>query len=93
MAFPAGVLRSGHGGIRASVALRPACDDAIQGWLCQKKNSQPLLDELFFQRAVQIVSMGAATPQHYGMKEGSEKTFGKGYNVLPIFKKRLTPKR
>lgn len=28
----------------------------------------------------------------YGMKEGSERTFGKGYNVLPIFKERLNAK-
>ena len=28
----------------------------------------------------------------YGMKEGSEKVFGKGYNVLPIWKDRLNAK-
>jgi hypothetical protein len=28
----------------------------------------------------------------YGMKEGSEKAFDKGYNVLPIFKDRLNAK-
>src|ERR1700732_3957160 len=28
----------------------------------------------------------------YGMKEGSEKVFGKGYNILPIFKERLNAK-
>ena len=28
----------------------------------------------------------------YGMKEGSEKVFGKGYNILPIFKDRLNAK-
>jgi len=28
----------------------------------------------------------------YGMKEGSKKVFGKGYNVLPIFKERLNAK-
>lgn len=28
----------------------------------------------------------------YGMKEGSEAKFGKGYNILPIFKKRLDAK-
>ena len=28
----------------------------------------------------------------YGMKEGSEKVFGKGYNVLPVFKQRLNAK-
>ena len=28
----------------------------------------------------------------YGMKDGSEKVFGKGYNVLPIFEERLNAK-
>jgi len=28
----------------------------------------------------------------YGMKDGSEKIFGEGYNVLPIFKDRLNAK-
>jgi len=28
----------------------------------------------------------------YGMEEGSEKAFGKGYNVLPVFKQRLNAK-
>src|SRR5271167_816362 len=27
-----------------------------------------------------------------GMKEGSEKVFGKGYNIPPVFKKRLNAK-
>jgi hypothetical protein len=28
----------------------------------------------------------------YGMKDGSEKVFGQGYNILPIFKERLNAK-
>lgn len=58
----------------------------------EKKNSQPLLDELFFERAVQTYLWAQPALNMYGMKEGSEKTFGKGYNVLPMFKKRLNAK-
>ena len=53
---------------------------------------QTLLDELFFQRAVQTYLWALPSLNMYGMKEGSEKVFGKGYNVLPIFKKRLNAK-
>ena len=45
-----------------------------------------------FQRAVQTYLWALPALNMYGMKEGSEKTFGKGYNVLPIFKKRLNAK-
>lgn len=58
----------------------------------EKNSSQPLLDELFFQRAVQTYLWAQPALNMYGMKEGSEKTFGKGYNILPIFKKRLNAK-
>ena len=53
------------------------------------KDTQMLLDELFFQRAVQTYIWAQPALNMYGMKEGSEKVFGKGYNILPIFKKRL----
>jgi hypothetical protein len=57
------------------------------------KNDLPaLLDELFFQRAVQTYLWALPALNMYGMKEGSEKVFGKGYNVLPIFKRRLNAK-
>ena len=51
-----------------------------------------LKDELVFQRAVQTYLWALPALNMYGMKEGSEKTFGKGYNVLPIFKDRLNAK-
>ena len=51
-----------------------------------------LKDELVFQRAVQTYLSALPVLNMYGMKEGSEKTFGKGYNVLPIFKDRLNAK-
>ena len=51
-----------------------------------------LKDELIFQRAVQSYLWALPALNMYGMKEGSEKVFGKGYNVLPIFKDRLNAK-
>jgi len=51
-----------------------------------------LKDELIFQRAVQSYIWMLPALNMYGMKEGSEKVFGMGYNVLPIFKDRLNAK-
>jgi hypothetical protein len=47
---------------------------------------------LYFQRATQTYLWALPALNMYGMKEGSEKVFGKGYNVLPIFKERLNAK-
>jgi hypothetical protein len=57
-----------------------------------KDNVQTLLDESFFERAVQTYLWAMPALNMYGMKEGSEKVFGKGYNVLPIWKQRLNAK-
>src|SRR5215472_10523524 len=57
-----------------------------------KEGIAALKDELVFQRAVQSYLWALPVLNMYGMKEGSEKVFGKGYNVLPIFKDRLNAK-
>jgi hypothetical protein len=49
-------------------------------------------DEQVFERAVQTYTWMMPALNMYGMKEGSEKVFGKGYNVLPIWKDRLNAK-
>jgi hypothetical protein len=51
-----------------------------------------LKDELLFQRATQIYLWALPLINTLGMKVGSEKTFGAGYNVLPVWKKRLDAK-
>jgi len=51
-----------------------------------------LRDELLFQRATQAYLWAMPLVNTLGMKEGSEKVFGAGYNVLPIWKKRLDAK-
>jgi hypothetical protein len=57
-----------------------------------KDNVPTLLDESFFERGVQTYLWAVPALNMYGMKEGSEKVFGKGYNVLPIWKQRLNAK-
>jgi len=50
-----------------------------------------LRDELLFQRATQTYLWALPLINTLGMKVGSEKAFGAGYNVLPVWKKRLDP--
>ena len=57
-----------------------------------KEGITALKDELIFQRAVQSYLWALPVLNMYGMKEGSEKGFGKGYNILPIWKQRLNSK-
>jgi hypothetical protein len=55
-------------------------------------SAKMLRDELFFQRATQAYLWALPLINTLGMKEGSEKQFGSGYNVLPIWKNRLDAK-
>jgi hypothetical protein len=48
-----------------------------------------LTDELYFQRAVQVYLWSLPAVNMWAMKEGSEKVYGAGYNVLPVWKERL----
>lgn len=54
--------------------------------------AQTLQDELLFQRATQTYLWALPLINTLGMKVGSEKQFGAGYNVLPIWKRRLDAK-
>jgi hypothetical protein len=57
-----------------------------------KDTAQTLRDELLFQRATQTYLWALPLVNMLGMKVGSEKEFGAGYNVLPVWKKRLDAK-
>lgn len=48
-----------------------------------------MTDELFFQRAVQVYLWSLPAVNMWAMKEGSEKVYGAGYNILPVWKERL----
>ena len=56
------------------------------------ETAQTLRDELLFQRATQTYLWALPLINTLGMKVGSEKVFGAGSNVLPIWKKRLDAK-
>jgi hypothetical protein len=57
-----------------------------------EESSKLLMDELLFQRASQTYLWALPLINTMGMKVGSENAFGAGYNVLPIWKKRLSAK-
>lgn len=50
------------------------------------EEAQQLRDELFYQRAIHAYMTMLPALNTIGMRDGSEATFGKGYNVLPIWK-------
>jgi hypothetical protein len=56
------------------------------------ETAEKLSDELLFQRATQAYLWAMPLINTLGMKLNSEKTFGAGYNVLPIWKNRLDAK-
>lgn len=56
------------------------------------ESADALRDELFFQRAVQAYLWSLPAINIWAMKEGSERTFGAGNTVLPIWQKRIDAK-
>jgi hypothetical protein len=74
-------------------AQQPAAPPLVKqinngNWLDQKE-AEALRDELFYQRAVHAYMTMLPALNTIGMREGSETVFGKGYNVLPIWKDRM----
>lgn len=57
-------------------------------WLA-KQEAEALVDEAFYQRAVLAYQLMLPALNIIGMRDGSEAAFGKGYNVLPIWKDRM----
>jgi hypothetical protein len=57
-----------------------------------RESVQPLKNELLFQQASQSFIWSLPAVSMWAMKEGSEKVFGAGYNVLPYWPERLTAK-
>ena len=57
-------------------------------WLTQQE-AEALRDELFYQRAIHTYVTMQPAMNVIGMRDGSEKAFGAGYNVLPIWKDRM----
>jgi hypothetical protein len=56
------------------------------------ETAQTLRDELLYHRATQTYLWALPLINTLGMQRGSEKAFGAGYDVLPVWKKRLDAK-
>ncbi|WJH39385.1 DUF1254 domain-containing protein [Aliirhizobium terrae] len=57
-------------------------------WLPQSE-AEALRDAFYYQNAIQAYMLTIPILNTIGMKDGSEATFGAGYNVLPIWKERM----
>lgn len=57
-----------------------------------KQTAQTLKDELLFQRATQVYLWAMPLINTLGMKVGAEEAFGTGYDVMPVWTKRLDAK-
>jgi hypothetical protein len=57
-------------------------------WLPQRE-AEALRDELYHQRAIHAYMTMQPALNVIGMRDGSEAKFGKGYNILPIWKQRM----
>ncbi|HCE3719986.1 TPA: DUF1254 domain-containing protein [Vibrio parahaemolyticus] len=57
-------------------------------WPTQNE-AEKLVQELYYQRAISAYYQMQPAMNVIGMRDGSESKFGKGYNVLPIWKDRM----
>jgi len=81
-------------GAAAPARAQPARFDALAaapfaGNRPTAETAATLLDELLFQRATQAYLWALPLLSTLGMKLGSERAFGAGYDVLPVWKRRL----
>jgi hypothetical protein len=88
MAFAATAFAGAH----AQSRYDALADVPFQNGYPSPEGIKTLQDELYFQRAVQSYIWALPALNMVAMKEGAEKTFGAGYNVLAIWKDRLNAK-
>ena len=90
------VLVAAIGSANCVVAQSNRYDDLANAPFSENRptpeTSKLLKDELLFQRATQTYLWALPLINTLGMKVGSEAAFGAGYNVLPVWKKRLDAK-
>lgn len=69
--------------------FKQLADSEFQNDYPTQATTRNLEDELYFQRAVMTYQWALPAINMYAMKEAAEKTYGQGYNVMSIWKKRL----
>jgi hypothetical protein len=82
-----GAAASGSTGPEAS--LPPLMAQINNGNWLQVPEAESRRDELFLENAIHAYMMTLPALNVIGMRDGSETAFGRGYNVLPIWKNRM----
>lgn len=88
-ATTAGVTILAPLGAVAQRAAPPLVETLNNGKWLDQAEADTLLDELYYQRAVHAYMTMRPAMNVIGMRDGSEATFGEGYNILPIWKDRM----
>ena len=75
--------------VHAQETASPLVRQMYDGNWPSAEEAQTLRDELYYQRAVHAYMTMLPALNTIGMRDGSEAVFGKGYNILPIWKQRM----
>jgi len=67
----------------------PLVEHLYKGNWPSEEEARELREELYYQRAIHAYMTMLPALNVIGMRDGSEKAFGEGYNVLPIWKDRM----
>ena len=76
----------------AQETMTPLVKQMFNGAWPDKATIDQLNHERLYQRGIEAYMLTLPILNTIGMKDGSEAQFGKGYNVLPIWKDRMTAK-
>jgi hypothetical protein len=72
-----------------AISMPPLMRALYNGNWPSDEEAQKWVDELFYQHAVHAYMTMLPALNVIGLRDGSEQAFGKGYNVLPIWKDRM----
>ncbi|WP_394562086.1 DUF1254 domain-containing protein [Aquipseudomonas alcaligenes] len=75
--------------VQAEAPASPLIKQINNGNWLDPKEAESLRDELYYQRAIHSYITMLPALNTIGLRDGSEKAFGAGYNVLPIWKQRM----
>ncbi|WP_434643021.1 DUF1254 domain-containing protein [Achromobacter piechaudii] len=74
---------------QSQAPMSPLIQQLNNGNWLDPKEAESLRDELYYQRAIHAYMTMLPALNVIGMRDGSEREFGAGYNVLPIWKQRM----
>jgi len=78
--------------VQAQETKSPLVRQMYDGNWPSEQEGQQLRDELYYNQAIQAYMTMLPALNTIGLRDGSEKEFGAGYNVLPMWKDRMDAK-